>query len=203
MTKLLWIIFICMVKNNLNRKENIQLANLFVKSIGKFPVELIRIQLSFDYFESELTTITEQEILKLTQQIPDLLLKNFQKKNDKIGLVLFPDFEWDSDQFIHRVGVNYILVGMNLKENLGDIKETMWNYVTKNIGGDLNIVFRPMNTSEDVFIEIFPVQFEAVLRDVDLFFIVNQYPKFYSRPLFDFLVSPLKICKTMNNKLIQ
>ena len=192
-----------MVKNNLNRKENIQLANLFVKSIGKFPVELIRIQLSFDYFESELTTITEQEILKLTQQIPDLLLKNFQKKNDKIGLVLFPDFEWDSDQFIHRVGVNYILVGMNLKENLGDIKETMWNYVTKNIGGDLNIVFRPMNTSEDVFIEIFPVQFEAVLRDVDLFFIVNQYPKFYSRPLFDFLVSPLKICKTMNNKLIQ
>jgi hypothetical protein len=202
-TKLLWIIFICMVKNNLNRKENIQLANLFVKSIGKFPVELIRIQLSFDYFESELTTITEQEILKLTQQIPDLLLKNFQKKNDKIGLVLFPDFEWDSDQFIHRVGVNYILVGMNLKENLGDIKETMWNYVTKNIGGDLNIVFRPMNTSEDVFIEIFPVQFEAVLRDVDLFFIVNQYPKFYSRPLFDFLVSPLKICKTMNNKLIQ
>jgi hypothetical protein len=201
-TKLLWIIFICMVKNNLNRKENIQLANLFVKSIGKFPVELIRIQLSFDYFESELTTITEQEILKLTQQIPDLLLKNFQKKNDKIGLVLFPDFEWDSDQFIHRVGVNYILAGLNLKESLGDIKQTIWNYVTKNIGGDLHVGFRAKNTSEDVFLEIFPVQFEVMLRDVDLFFTVNLYPKFYSRPLFDFLVSPLKICKTMNNKQI-
>ena len=191
-----------MIKNNLNRKENIQLANSFVKSIEKFPVELIRIQLSFDYFESEMTAITGQEIVKLTKQIPDLLLKNFQKKNDKIGLVLFPDFDWDPDQFIHRVGVNYIFVGMNLKESLGDLKETIRNYVTKNIGGDIHVGFRAINTSEDVFIEIFPVQFEAILRDVDLFFTINQYPKFYSRPLFDFLVSPLKICKTMNNKLI-
>ena len=73
-------IFIYMITNNLNRKENIKLANSFIKSIEKLPVELIRIQLSFDYFESEFTTITEQEILKLTEQIPDLLIKNFQKK---------------------------------------------------------------------------------------------------------------------------
>ena len=184
-----------MITNNLNRKENIKLANSFVKSIEKFPVEVIRIQLSFDYFESEFTTITEQEILKLTEQIPDLLIKNFQKKNDKIGLVLFPDFDWDSDQFIHKVGVNYILVGYGLKDRLEMVKQTMNDFVKKNIGGDLKIVFLPVNSSEDVFLEIFPVQFEAVLRNVDWFFSINMYPSFYSCSLFNFLIPPLKICK--------
>ena len=195
-------IFIYMITNNLNRKENIQLANLFVKSIEKFPVELIRIQLSFDYFDAEFSSVKEQEIINLTEQIPDLLLKNFQKKNEKIGLVLFPDFDWDSDQFIHKVGVNYILVGYGLKDRLEMVKQTMNDFVKKNIGGDLKIVFLPVNSSEDLFLEIFPVQFEAVLRNVEWFFSINMYPSFYSRSLFNFLIAPLKICKKMNNKLI-
>ncbi len=194
-------IFIYMITNNLNRKENIQLANSFVKSIEKFPVELIRIQLSFDYFDAEFSSVKEQEIINLTEQIPDLLLKNFQKKNEKIGLVLFPDFDWDSDQFIHKVGVNYILVGYGLKDRLEMVKQTMNDFVKKNIGGDLKVVFLPVNSSEDVFLEIFPVQFEAVLRNVEWFFSINMYPSFYSRSLFNFLIAPLIIFKPIRNKL--
>jgi hypothetical protein len=46
---------------------------------------------------------------------------------------------------------------------------------------------------EDVLIELFPVQFDENLTDLETFQLNNEFPKFYGRDLFTFLTSPLKI----------
>lgn len=109
---------------------------------------------------------------------------------------MFPDFEWDSNQFIHTVGLNFILTGKKLELILKQLNSYVSTLVNEKIGGEFTVEFIEDNSSEDVFIEVFPVQFEAVLRDIDWFFTSSVYPKFYSRPMFDFITSPLTILQT-------
>ena len=185
-----------MIKNNLNRKENIKRANLFVKSIKKYPIELIKLSYSFDASTSHYEKITSQEINFMIENTLDFLKKILGKNFQKIGIVMFPDFEWDSNQFIHTVGLNFILTGKKLELILKQLNSYVSTLVNEKIGGEFTVEFIEDNSSEDVFIEVFPVQFEAVLRDIDWFFTSSVYPKFYSRPMFDFITSPLTILQT-------
>ncbi len=185
-----------MIKNNLNRKENIKRANEFVKSIKKYPCELIRINYSFDASTSHYEKISQEEIEFIIRNTLDFFLKILGKNFQKIGIAMFPSFEWDSNQFLHAVGVNFILTGKNLETILKQLNLEVSRLVNEKIGGEFNIEFIENNSAEDVFIEVFPVQFEAVLRDVDWFFTSSVYPKFYSRPLFDFITSVLTIFQT-------
>jgi hypothetical protein len=115
------------------------------------------------------------------------------KNAQKVGIAMFPDFDWDADQFLHKVGINLILTGKNLESTLLQFKLEVSKLVDGKFGGEFKIEFIKENSPEDIFIEVFPVQFEAVLRDADWFFTSSKYPKFYSRPLFEFLTSPLTI----------
>jgi hypothetical protein len=185
-----------MIKNNLNRKENIKRANLFVKSIKKYPIELIRLSYSFDASTSNYDKITSQEINFMIENTLDFLKINLGKNYPKLGVAMFPDFEWDQDQFLHTVGVNFILTGKNLEMIIKHLNSDVSTLVNEKIGGEFIIEFIEDNSPEDVFIEVFPVQFESVLRDIDWFFTSSVYPKFYSRSLFNFITSPLKIFNT-------
>ena len=185
-----------MIKNNLNRKENIKRANLFVKSIKKYPIELIRLSYSFDASTSHYEKITSEEINFIIEKNLDFLKKILGKNYSKLGIAMFPDFEWDQDQFLHRVGMNFILTGKNLESILKQLNLEVSKLVNEKIGGEFTIEFIEENTPEDVFIEVFPVQFEAVLRDIDWFFTSSVYPKFYSKSMFDFITSPLTIFQT-------
>jgi hypothetical protein len=187
-----------MIRNNLNRKENIKRANLFVKSITKYPCELVRINFSFDASTSNYEKITNQEIEFIIGKNLDFIKKIWGENYQKTGVVMFPDFEWDSNQFLHTVGVNFILTGKNLENKLKQLNLEISKLVNEKIGGEFTIEFIEDNSPEDVFIEVFPVQFESVLRDIDWFFTSSVYPKFYSRSMFDFITSPLTIFQTDN-----
>ena len=185
-----------MIKNNLNRKQNIKRANQFVKAIKKYPCELIRINYSFDASTSHYEKISNQEIEFIIGNSLDFFKKILGENYQKTGIAMFPDFEWDSNQFLHTVGVNYILTGKNLEIKLKQFNLEVSKLVNEKIGGEFTIEFIENNSPEDVFIEVFPVQFESVLRDIDWFFTSSVYPKFYSRSLFDFITSPLTIFNT-------
>ncbi len=185
-----------MIKNNLNRKENIKRANLFVKSVKKYPIELIRLSYSFDASTSLYEKISNQEIEFIIGNTLDIFKKNLGENYQKTGIAMFPDFEWDSNQFRHTVGVNFILTGKNLEMILKQFNREVSTLVNEKIGGEFTIEFIEDNSPEDIFLEVFPVQFEAVLRDIDWFFTSSVYPKFYSRSLFNFITSPLTIFHT-------
>jgi hypothetical protein len=107
-----------MIKNNLNRKDNIKRANQFVKSIKNYPCELVRINYSFDASTSNYEKITNKEIEFIIANTLDFIKKILGENYQKTGVVMFPDFEWDSNQFLHTVGVNFILTGKNLEIKL-------------------------------------------------------------------------------------
>ena len=185
-----------MIKNNLNRKDNIKRANQFVKSIKNYPCELVRINYSFDASTSNYEKITNKEIEFIIANTLDFIKKILGENYQKTGVVMFPDFEWDSNQFLHTVGVNFILTGKNLEIKLKNLNLEVSKLVNEKIGGEFTIEFIEDNSPEDVFIEVFPVQFESVLRDIDWFFTSSVYPKFYSRSLFNFITAPLTIFHT-------
>jgi hypothetical protein len=181
-----------MVRNNLNRKENIHRANQFVKSIDKYPIELLRIQYMFDACNSRIEEFGNKELDAILSTTFGIFKNIFGKKNGKLQVVLFPSFDWDSDQFCHQIGINFVITGVNLDVHTKELNLKIGQFVTEYIGGDYRIEYIHENSPEDVFLEIFPVQFESVLKDAEFFFTSSEYPKFYSRTLFDFLTSPIQ-----------
>jgi hypothetical protein len=179
-----------MVENNLNRKENIKRANDFVKSIKTYPIELIDLQFEFDAFDSFFDSITDKELSMLLDRTLLTARKIFGKK---IKIAVYPLLAWEENEMVHRITVKFILVGKslenrieNFQENLNEFKDEVW-------GGQLKLRYIKENSMEDVFIEVFPVQFDTYLFDYNIFTYGNHFLKFYSRDLFRFLTSPMEI----------
>jgi hypothetical protein len=179
-----------MIRNNLNRKENLKRANTFVKSIKKFPVDLIRISLKFNALESKIEEITKEIIEFLIEKSVQTSKKILGKK---IKIVVYPLLDWDNENHIHQITIRIVIVGNFQIEKLQKLDVDLWYLNFDNIAGSLKFSLIIENSLEDVFIEIFPVQFDEYLTDLETFQIHNDFPKFYSRDLFTFLTSPLKI----------
>jgi len=134
--------------------------------------------------------ITSSEINFLIEKVLELSLKIFGKK---VKISVYGLMEWDKYTFEHSVSVKFILVGKHLKSKTKIFEEKLSKLTDEVIGGNLTVSFYEENSPEDVFLEAFPVQFDENLTDLETFQMNNEFPKFYSRDLFTFLTSPLKI----------
>lgn len=76
------MVFMIMIRNNLNRKENLKRANEFVKSIKKYPVGLIRASFEFNAQESRIKDNTNFET-----ETDDIETTKVQKIKNKLELV--------------------------------------------------------------------------------------------------------------------
>jgi hypothetical protein len=179
-----------MIRNNLNRKENLKRANEFVKSIKKFPVSLIRASFEFNAQESTVEEIKKETIEFLIQNSVEMTKKILGKK---IKIVVYPLLDWDNDNHIHQVSIKMIIVGDIKLDKAKKLYDELWKLNNETFDDQLKLRLISENTLEDVFIEIFPVQFDEYLTDLETFQIHNDFPKFYSRDIFTFLTSPLKI----------
>ena len=179
-----------MIRNNLNRKENIRRANLFSKSISSYPTQLIRVTLDLTPTTCKVKQITISEINFLTEKVLELSLKNFGKK---VKISIYGLMEWDKSTFEHSVSVKFILVGKHLKSKTKIFEEKLSKLTDEVIGGDLTVSFYEENSPEDVFLEVFPVQFDENLSSIESFQFNTKHPHFYSRDLFRFLTSPMEM----------
>jgi hypothetical protein len=179
-----------MVENNLNRKENLRRANDFVKSIKTYPVELMDVKFEFDAFDSLFDSITEKELSLLIDKTLETSTKFFGKK---IKFVVYPLLQWEENEKVHRITIKFILVGKNFQNKIKNFQEKLEDFCDEVWGGDLKIRYVRENSMEDVFIEVFPVQFDTYLFNYDIFAFGNHFLKFYSRDLFRFLTSPMEI----------
>jgi hypothetical protein len=186
----MFMLFINMIRNNLNRKENLKRANEFVKSIKKFPVSLIRASFEFNALESKVEEIKKETIEFLFKKSVEMTKKILGKK---IKIVVYPLLVWDNENHIHQITIRIIIVGDIKLDKAKKLYDELWKLNNETFDDQLKLRLIGENTLEDVFIEIFPVQFDEYLTDLETFQIHNYFPKFYSRDLFSFLTSPLKI----------
>ena len=178
-----------MVENNLNRKENIRRANDFVRSIKSYPLEVIDVKFDFNALDSYFDEITDKELSLLIEKTIETSRKIFGKK---IKIAIYPLFEWYQDEYVHQITIKFILVGKNFQDKIRNFQEKLEKFQDEVWGGEMTLRFVSNNTMEDVFIEVFPVQFDTYLFDYDIFAHSNHFLKFYSRDLFRFLTSPLQ-----------
>ncbi len=179
-----------MIRNNLNRKENLKRANEFVKSIKKYPVGLIRASFEFNAQESRIQEITKETIKLLTQKSVEMSKKILGKK---IRIAVYPLLDWDNNNHIHQVSIKIIIAGDIKIDKAKKLYDELWKLNNETFDDQLKLRLIRENTLEDVFIEVFPVQFDEYLTDLETFQINNEFPKFYSRDLFTFLTSPMEI----------
>jgi hypothetical protein len=179
-----------MIRNNLNRKENIQRANLFSKSITYYPTQLLRVTLDLKSTTCKFKEMTTSEINFLVEKVLDLSSKIFGKK---IKISVYGILDWEKSTTEHIISVKFILVGKNLKTKTKIFEEKLSKLTDEVIGGELTISFFEENSTEDVFLEVFPVQFDEHLTSIEAFQLNTKYPHFYSRDLFRFLTSPMEM----------
>ncbi len=187
-----------MIRNNLNRKENLKRANECVKLIKKFPIELIRVTFEFNARESQIVEITKETIELLIQETVKMTKKNLGKK---IKIVVYPLLDWDKENHIHQISVRIIIVGNIQVDKAKKLYNDLWMLNSASFDNELTFKLIRENTMEDVLIELFPVQFDENLTDLETFQMNNEFPKFYSRDLFTFLTSPLKIYSQLSESL--
>jgi hypothetical protein len=134
--------------------------------------------------------MTSSEINFLIEKVLELSSKIFGKK---IKISIYSILDWDNSTFEHSISVKFILVGRNLKTKTKIFEEKLSKLTDEVIGGDLTVSFFEENSPEDVFLEVFPVQFDEHLTSIEAFQLKTKYPHFYSRDLFRFLTSPMKM----------
>jgi len=179
-----------MEENNLNRKENIRRANQFVKSIKSYPVELMDVNFDFNALDCYFDEITDKELSLLIDETIKTSRKIFGKK---IKIAIYPLFEWDEKEYVHQITIKFILVGTNFQNKIKNFQQKLEQFQDEVWGGQMTLRYVSDNTMEDVFIEVFPVQFDTYLFNYDIFAHSNHFLKFYSRDLFRFITSPLEI----------
>jgi hypothetical protein len=179
-----------MIRNNLNRKENIRRATLFSKSISSYPTQLIRVSLVLIPAKCKIRQMTTYEINFLVEKVLDLSSKIFGKN---IKISVYGLLDWEKSTTEHIICLKFILVGRNLKTKTKIFEEKLSKYTDEVIGGELTISFFEENSTEDVFLEVFPVQFDEHLTSIEAFQLNTKYPHFYSRDLFRFLTSPMEM----------
>ncbi|MBM3454199.1 MAG: hypothetical protein FJX80_03510 [Bacteroidetes bacterium] len=179
-----------MIRNNLNRKENIRRATLFSKSISSYPTQLIRVSLDLIPSTCKIKQMTSSEINFLIEKVLELSSKIFGKK---IKISVYSLLYWNNSTFEHSISLKFILVGRNLKTKIKIFEEKLSKLTDEVIGGDLTLTFYEENSPEDVFLEVFPVQFDENLTSIESFQFNTKYPYFYSRDLFRFLTSPMEM----------
>jgi hypothetical protein len=136
--------------------------------------------------------MTSSEINFLIEKVLELSLKISGKK---VKISVYGLMDWDKSTFEHSVSVKFILVGRNLKTKTKIFEEKLSKLTDEVIGGDLTVSFYEENSPEDVFLEVFPVQFDENLSSIESFQFNSKYPHFYSRDLFRFLTSPMEMYK--------
>ena len=179
-----------MIRNNLNRKENIRRTNLFSKSISSYPTQLIRVTLDLKPTTCKFKEMTTSEINFLIEKVLELSLKISGKK---IKISVYGLLDWEKSTTEHIISIKFILVGRNLKTKTKIFEEKLSKLTDEVIGGDLTVSFYEENSPEDVFLEVFPVQFDEHLTSIEAFQLNTKYPHFYSRDLFRFLTSPMEM----------
>lgn len=179
-----------MIRNNLNRKENIQRANLFSKSISSYPTQLLRVTFDLTPTTCKFKEMTTSEINFLVEKVLELSSKIFGKK---IKISVYGLLDWEKSTSEHIISIKFILVGRNLKTKTKIFEEKLSKLTDEVIGGELRISFYEENSPEDVFLEVFPVQFDEHLTSIEAFQLNIKYPHFYSRDLFRFLTSPMEM----------
>ena len=179
-----------MIRNNLNRKENIRRANLFSKSIPSYPTQLLRVTLNLKPTTCKFKEMTTSEINFLIDKVLELSLKISGKK---IKISVYGLVDWEKSTTEHIISIKFILVGRNLKTKTKIFEEKLSKLTDEVIGGELTISFFEENSTEDVFLEVFPVQFDEHLTSIEAFQLNTKYPHFYSRDLFRFLTSPMEM----------
>jgi hypothetical protein len=179
-----------MIRNNLNRKENIRRANLFSKSISSYPTQLIRVTLDLTPTTCKVKQMTSSEINFLIEKVLELSLKISGKK---VKISVYGLMDWDKSTFEHSISVKFILVGKHLKSKTKIFEEKLSKLTDEVIGGNLTVSFYEENSPEDVFLEVFPVQFDENLSSIESFQFNTKHPHFYSRDLFRFLTSPMEM----------
>jgi hypothetical protein len=179
-----------MVLNNLNRRENIIKANQFAKQIKSFPTNLIRVVLEFDPDNKLLQKIFTAELEMMDEEIVNLVRKNFGKK---IHICSYSQLEWNTDEEKHKILVKYIVAGRinsnrieNFYDKLNDLNELI-------LEAKLEMRYIEDNTLEDVFIEVFPVQFEEQFMHYQTTQLEQKGSKFNGPNLFNYITRPLEI----------
>jgi hypothetical protein len=136
--------------------------------------------------------MTTSEINFLVEKVLELSLKISGKK---VKISFYGLLDWGKSTFEHSVSVKFILVGKHLKTKTKIFEEKLSKLTDEVIGGELTISFFEENSPEDLFLEVFPVQFDENLSSIESFQFNTKYPHFYSRDLFGFLTSPMEMYK--------
>ena len=173
-----------MIRNNLNRKENIRRANLFSKSISSYPTQLLRLTLDLTPTTCKFKKMTTTEINFLVEKVLELSSKISGKK---IKISVYGLLDWEKSTSEHIISIKFILVGRNLKTKTKIFEEKLSKLTDEVIGGELTISFYEENSPEDVFLEVFPVQFDENLSSIESFQFNSKCPHFLFKGLIRIL----------------
>ncbi len=188
------ILFMVMDKNKIQKKETIkrtlQVLNDFVENKD----DLLVFEYNFGIFNSKLHQLKNKEIEKILNGFISIF-RLVYRKNEIKTLVFYPEMDWDYEQNTHQLSIRFCVIGNSFNIKKQELVNELESFVYSELGGDIQVTIFSEPDDTDVFVELYPIHFELLNVTYGQLFKPNIFPEFYSRDLYNFLLSPIVILK--------
>ena len=146
-----------MISNEILRDLNIKRAFMGVDNIKDYPIDVIKINIQFDFDNSEIESLKKDTINRLTTRFISLVNSVFKKSPDQVILLGFSteyriNREWSLPVFNFR----FFIIGDNLLEKETKIRNLTKETMITNIGGESQVMYKRVFNREDLFFELYP-----------------------------------------------
>ena len=146
-----------MISNEILRDLNIKRTFMGVDKIKEYPVDVVKINIQFNFDNSEIESLKKDVTNRLTTRFISLVNSVFEKNPDRVILLGFsPEYRINQEWSLPVFNFRFFIIGNNLSEKETKIRSIAKETMSTNIGGEVQIMFKRVFNREDLFFELYP-----------------------------------------------
>lgn len=185
-----------MITNEILRDLNIKRTFKGVNLINEYPVELIKINIHFNFDNSKLDLLNKQVNIKLISNFISLVNSIFKKNPNNVQLLGFsPEYRINQEWFLPEFNFRFFIVGNKIHSKETEIKDIINKTMKSNIGGDYETLFKVVYDKEDLFFELYP---NTMMDDVMKLLLHNDNENIVSKDSLELMANPILIKKRVD-----
>ena len=164
-----------------------------VDNIKEYPVDVIKINIQFNFDNSEIESIKTQVINRMISRFISIVNSVFKKNAEQVILLGFsPEYRINQEWSLPIFNFRFFIIGKNLTEKETKIRSLANETMISNIGGEAQIMFKRVFNREDLFFELYP---NTMMDEVLTLLLNSDDDSVISKDSLELMASPINLKK--------
>jgi len=184
-----------MITNEILRDLNIKRTFKGVNLVDEFPIDLIKINIQFNFDNSKLEFLDKKVSIKLISNFISLVNSVFKKNPNQVLLLGFsPEYRINQEWHLPEFNFRFFIIGYKIHNKESEIKDRI-KKMKSIIGGDYKTLFKRVYNKEDLFFELYP---NTMMDDVLKLLLNNDNDNIVSKDALELMATPILLKKRVD-----